>query len=220
MLPEIAQGSARLLEALEKLAEWAGSGPGGNGPSASPPEEVVRAFEQALAGTSQGAAAETAIAGGASAPPDAAALAGVSSVPGPAESVPSLERGGIRISEAGVPASEMPGGVSSPAGAETVDSGPDRQAGAVQPPEATGSGGLTDVPDIQTVRVQSSQEESPVRELGRLLDEFSRPGATIGPDALFRAQYLAGMLKVQAQAGLKTSQSASQGMESVLRQQG
>ena len=41
-----------------------------------------------------------------------------------------------------------------------------------------------------------------------------------GPDALFRAQYLAGMLKVQVQTGLKTSQSASQGMESILRQQG
>ena len=57
MLPEIAQGSARLLEALEKLAEWAGSGPGGNGPSGSPSEDVVRAFEQALAGPSEGAAA-------------------------------------------------------------------------------------------------------------------------------------------------------------------
>ena len=63
-------------------------------------------------------------------------------------------------------------------------------------------------------------DEHPVRELGRLLDAFSRPGATLGPEALFRAQYLTGMLKVQAQAGLRTSQSASVGMESVLRQQG
>ena len=196
MLPEIAQGSARLLEALEKLAEWAGSGPGGNGPSGSPSEDVVRAFEQALAGPSEGAAAETAAVGGDTAPPDAAAM-DVPSVPGPAQSVPPLERGGIRISEAGVPASEMPGGLSSPAGAEPVDFGPDRQPGAVRPPEAAASGGRTDVPDTQTVRAQSSEEETPVRELGRLLDEFSRPGANIGPDALFRAQYLAGMLKVQ-----------------------
>ena len=219
MLPEIAQGSARLLEALEKLAEWAGSGPGGNGPSGSPSEDVVRAFEQALAGPSEGAAAETAAVGGDTAPPDAAAM-DVPSVPGPAQSVPPLERGGIRISEAGVPASEMPGGLSSPAGAEPVDFGPDRQPGAVRPPEAAASGGRTDVPDTQTVRAQSSEEETPVRELGRLLDEFSRPGANIGPDALFRAQDLAGMLKVQVQTGLKTSQSASQGMESILRQPG
>ena len=50
VIPEAAQGSARLLEALEKLAEWAGSGPGGNGPSGPPSEDVVRAFEEALAG--------------------------------------------------------------------------------------------------------------------------------------------------------------------------
>ena len=68
--------------------------------------------------------------------------------------------------------------------------------------------------------MNSPREENPARELGRLLEEFSSPGAIIGPDALFRAQYLVGMLKVQAQAGLKTSQSASQGMENILRQQG
>ena len=141
-------------------------------------------------------------AGNASVPPDAAGMADAPYAPGPAESVPPLE-GDIRVSEAGLPASEMNGSVSSPAGAEAVDSGPDRRPGAVQ-----------------AVRAESSAEENPVRELGRLLDEFSRPGANIGPDALFRAQYLAGMLRVQAQTGLKTSQSASQGMESVLRQQG
>ena len=58
VIPEAAQGSARLLEALEKLAEWAGSGPGGNGPSGPPSEDVVRAFEEALAGPSEGAEAE------------------------------------------------------------------------------------------------------------------------------------------------------------------
>ena len=104
-----------------------------------------------------------------------------------------------------------------------MDSGPDRRPGAVQPPEEAGPDGQADMPhasDVQAVRAESSAEENPVRELGRLLDEFSRPGANIGPDTLFRAQYLAGMLRVQAQTGLKTSQSASQGMESVLRQQG
>ena len=57
-------------------------------------------------------------------------------------------------------------------------------------------------------------------KLGRLLDDFPRPGAVGGPEELFRVQYLVGMLKVQAQAGQQTSQSASQGMESLLRQQG
>ena len=140
MIPEAAQGSARLLEALEKLAEWAGSGPGGNGPSGPPSEDVVRAFEEALAGPSEGAEAEAAEmvdAGNASVPPDAAGMADAPYAPGPAESVPPLE-GDIRVSEAGLPASEMNGSVSSPAGAEAVDSGPDRRPGAVQPPEEPG----------------------------------------------------------------------------------
>lgn len=217
MIPEVAQGSARLLEALEKLAEWAGRGPGGNSPSGPPSEDVVRAFEEALAGPSGGAAVE---AGNVSVPPDAAGMAGMSSVPGPAASVPSLEGGGLRISGARVPASEMPGGVPSPAGAAAVDSGPDQRPGVVQVSEAAGHGGRTDAPDVQVVCAESSGEENPVRELGRLLDEFSRSGASIGPDALFRAQYLAGILKVQTQTGLKASQSVSQSMESVLRQQG
>ena len=102
VIPEAAQGSARLLEALEKLAEWAGSGPGGNGPSGPPSEDVVRAFEEALAGPSEGAEAEAAEmvdAGNASVPPDAAGMADAPYAPGPAESVPPLE-GDIRVSEA------------------------------------------------------------------------------------------------------------------------
>lgn len=63
-------------------------------------------------------------------------------------------------------------------------------------------------------------DEHPAVELTRLLDAVSSPGVTIGPEVLFRAQYLTGMLKVQTQAGLKTSQSVSEGMESVLHQQG
>ena len=75
--------------------------------------------------------------------------------------------------------------------------------------------------DVQAVRAESSAEEKPpCGNWAACWMNFSRPGANIGPDALFRAQYLAGMLRVQAQTGLKTSQSASQGMESVLRQQG
>lgn len=63
-------------------------------------------------------------------------------------------------------------------------------------------------------------DEHPSVELTRLLDAVSGPGVQIGPEVLFRAQYLTGMLKVQTQAGLKTSQGMSEGMESVLRQQG
>lgn len=79
---------------------------------------------------------------------------------------------------------------------------------------------FSDVDRPVTGNSVSFPDEQPAVELARLLDTFSRPGATLGPEVLFRAQYLTGMLKVQTQAGLKTSQGVSEGMESVLRQQG
>ena len=192
VIPEAAQGSARLLEALEKLAEWAGSGPGGNGPSGPPSEDVVRAFEEALAGPSEGAEAEAA----------EMVDAGNASVPRPALPPPGAAQ----------PRAADPGRNPQPPlrrGKTRSRSSPTRED-PLRKPGCPLQAGERIPPD----------RERPVRELGRLLDEFSRPGANIGPDALFRAQYLAGMLRVQAQTGLKTSQSASQGMESVLRQQG
>ena len=47
MIAASAQGATRLLEALEKLAQWAGE-PSGGGPSGAPSRELVRAFEEAL----------------------------------------------------------------------------------------------------------------------------------------------------------------------------
>ena len=47
MIPASAQGATKLLEALEKLSQWAGE-PSGGGPSGAPSRELVRAFEEAL----------------------------------------------------------------------------------------------------------------------------------------------------------------------------
>ena len=47
MIAASAQGATRLLEALEKLAQWAGE-PSGGGSSGAPSRELVRAFEEAL----------------------------------------------------------------------------------------------------------------------------------------------------------------------------
>lgn len=47
MIPAPAQGATKLLEALEKLSQWAGE-PSGGGPSGAPSRELVRAFEEAL----------------------------------------------------------------------------------------------------------------------------------------------------------------------------
>ena len=80
MIAASAQGATRLLEALEKLAQWADE-PSGGGPSGAPSRELVRAFEEAL--SSPPADASAAAAGGTGAAPAATAL-----LPGPAESMP------------------------------------------------------------------------------------------------------------------------------------
>ena len=206
MLPEVAQSASRLMEALEKLSEWAGSGPGGNGPSGPPSDDVVRAFEEAMAG----------------APEEAAGAAGEFSVqaaaeaPGPAASVPPLDGGNVQEMGTEKIAPATSGDIPPSPGLD----GAEPRADAVNASEVVDTGSRTEIPDESVFFFFSPREENPARELGRLLEEFSSPGAIIGPDALFRAQYLVGMLKVQAQAGLKTSQSASQGMENILRQQG
>lgn len=223
MTPGVAQGASRLMEALEKLGEWAGSGQSGSGPSGPPSGEAVRAFEEAMSDVPDAAEGEISVA----APTEPAAEHSL--LPGPAESVPPLDGADLRMSGAD-PAT--PPNPENPAnwgpGMERVD-GADVAERAepypqtVESPEAVDAGGRTaptGATEDPALRAEASGEENPVRELGRLLEEVSRPGASIGPEKLFRVQYLVGMLKVQVQTGLKTSQQASQGMESVLRQQG
>ncbi len=57
-----------------------------------------------------------------------------------------------------------------------------------------------------------------IQELARLLEEVTR-GNTSAME-LYRLQYLVGMLQVQASSGMKVSQQAEQGIESLLKQQG
>jgi len=64
------------------------------------------------------------------------------------------------------------------------------------------------------------KDDALLQELGQLMQDISQPGVPVGPEILFRAQYLAGMLKVQGQTGVNSSQQLSQGMENILRQQG
>lgn len=66
----------------------------------------------------------------------------------------------------------------------------------------------------------SNNQEDLLREMGEILQNITKPGASILPAELFRLQYLTGMLKVGSQTGLKASQQATQGMESVLKQNG
>ena len=78
MIPAPAQGATKLLEALEKLSQWAGE-PSGGGPSGAPSRELVRAFEEALSTAPPEGPAAAAGEGGPTASSAAALL------PGPAE---------------------------------------------------------------------------------------------------------------------------------------
>ena len=89
MIPASAQGATKLLEALEKLSQWAGE-PSRGGPSGAPSRELVRAFEEALS-TAPVEGPAAAAGEGSTAASSAAAL-----LPGPAES--SCRNRGGRLS--------------------------------------------------------------------------------------------------------------------------
>ena len=67
MIPASAQGATKLLEALEKLSQWAGE-PSGERPSGTPSRELVRAFEEALSTAPAEGPAAAAAEGGTAAP--------------------------------------------------------------------------------------------------------------------------------------------------------
>ena len=209
VLAEVTQSASRLLEALEKLSEWAGSGPGGNGPSGPPSDDVVRAFEEAM---TEGPAQKTEMAAGvADFPP-------VSTAPGPAASMPG-PGGDMQVTESLDAVAATPDAASSVSAPDGADrAAPQQRVDAVRAPEAADTRSAAAAPDH--VKVRASRPENPAHELAQLLEQFSGQGTVIGPQDLFRAQYLVGMLKVQVHAGFKVSQSTSQGMENVLRQQG
>ena len=86
MIPASAQGATKLLEALEKLSQWAGE-PSGGGPSGAPSRELVRAFEEALSTAPPEGPAAAAGEGGPTASSAAALL------PGPAAAMPAAAGG-------------------------------------------------------------------------------------------------------------------------------
>ena len=190
MIPASAQGATKLLEALEKLSQWAGE-PSGGGPSGAPSRELVRAFEEGPAA----AAGE----GGPTASSAAALL------PGPAEAMPcppvdgAGAEGSLAVEQSGNPlAVEQPaaaGGADVPAGQEVTE------------PQAV-------------FQSEGISRQDVLEELGQLLERVSAQGAAISPQELLHVQQLVGMLNVQAKVGVQTSQQTTQGLEGLLRQSG
>ena len=197
MIAASAQGATRLLEALEKLAQWAGE-PSGEALPVRRRGSWSGAFEEALslppADASRLLPAEPAGPGGNGAPA------------GPAESMPCPSVAGT--------------------GAEGSPS-PVEQAGkgfAVERPAAAGG---ADVPAGQEVKEPQAvfqsegiSRQDALEELGRLLERVSGQGALVSPQELLHVQQLVGMLNVQAKVGVQTSQQTTQGLESLLRQSG
>ena len=199
MIAETAQGATKLLEALEKLGDWAGGAATGGGPSGPPAQEVVRAFEEALdaASVQTGATEQGALA---SAPPDSLERA---VLPGPAEQVPSVQSVEALPESGAQPAAQ---------GMEVV---------AVDGPTGPVSSAIVSEPaSLEQTGGRPMAQEDPAQELFRRLENTARPGSVLTPQELFRIQYLVGILKVQVQAGVSSSQQSTQGMESLLRQSG
>ncbi len=206
MISASAQSATRLLEALEKLSRWAGDPPGG-GPSGAPSGELVRAFEDALGAAQPPAAA----------PASEVRAGGDALLPGPAQALPSLHlpempADGQPPAAAQTQAPDAVGGPSGPQTAELVP-GQGEQPSAVP--------GAEKVSGAQPAfQAEGMSRQDVVEELGRLLESVSGPGAVITPLELLRVQQLAGMLNMQAKAGIQTSQQTTQGMENLLRQSG
>ncbi|WP_297218888.1 hypothetical protein [uncultured Desulfovibrio sp.] len=214
MIEVSAQGASKLLEALEKLSAWAGDMPG-SGPSGAPSRELVQAFEDALAASpAPGGAAEAAGAGAPGAADMSPAAAG-DVLPGPAQELPSLN--GPQVPDTPQTAASMPAADADDTVARqhhvssVTEAGesPQVAAGEKAPPAAQAAS-----------RVEAPHQTDMLNELARLLEQTSQPHAVIGPQELFRVQYLVGMLNAQAKAGVQTSQQTTQGMESLLRQSG
>lgn len=199
MIPASTQGATKLLEALEKLSQWAGE-PSGGGPSGAPSRELVRAFEEALSTAPAEGPAAAAGEGATTASPATALL------PGPAESMPCPPVAGTG-GESSLPAVE--------------------QNGSFFSVEQSAAAGGADVPAGQEVREPQAVFQSEgifrqdvLEELGQLLDRVSGQGAAISPQELLHVQQLVGMLNVQAKVGVQTSQQTTQGLEGLLRQSG
>lgn len=198
MIPAPAQGATKLLEALEKLSQWAGE-PSGGGPSGAPSRELVRAFEEALSTAPPEGPAAAAGEGGPTASSAAALL------PGPAEAMPcppvdgAGAEGSLAVEQSGNPlAVEQPvaaGGADVPAGQEVTE------------PQAV-------------FQSEGISRQDVLEELGQLLERVSGQGAAISPQELLHVQQLVGMLNVQAKVGVQTSQQTTQGLEGLLRQSG
>ncbi len=202
-LGSVANLASRLLAALEKTGISSGAELRSDfGPSGQPDPELVRAFEEALEGGSESVSPGT---------PGIDDTAGSNEQP-PADVQPAEE---TQLRTEGLP--EGPQAMEAPEAPEKIADQSEGLRTADTNGFAPREAAATDAapqPDASS-RVEGSDG---LRELENILGRIE--SGQLRAEDLFRMQYLAGMLKVHAESGMKASQKMAQGFESLLRQKG
>jgi hypothetical protein len=202
-LGSVANLASRLLAALEKTGVSSGAELRSDfGPSGQPDPELVRAFEEAMERGPE---------------PVSPGLSGTDDATGlneqPQIDVQPTEQ--TQFQTEAVP--NGPQAMDAPEAPEKIAD----QSEGLRTAETNGfaprEAAATDAapqPDVSS-RVEASDG---LRELENILGRIE--SGQLRAEDLFRMQYLAGMLKVHAESGMKASQKMAQGFESLLRQKG
>lgn len=125
---------------------------------------------------------------------------------------------------------EMGPGETSPASPDAMSSGetsptsPDAALSSQGADRTHAPDGVRTSPEVPGTGHESgagrgaSGADDPLRELAQLVERVATGQPT--PTELYRLQYMVGMLRLQASSGTQVSQQATQGLESLLKQQG
>lgn len=202
-LGSVANLASRLLAALEKTGVSSGAELRSDfGPSGQPDPELVRAFEEAMERGPEP------VSQGSSGTDDATGLYEQPQIDVQPTEETQLRTEAVPSGTQAMDAPEAPEKIADQSeGLRTAETN------GFAPREAAATDAAPQ-PDASS-RVEASDG---LRELENILGRIE--SGQLRAEDLFRMQYLAGMLKVHAESGMKASQKMAQGFESLLRQKG
>ena len=194
MLEVAAHGYRDVLDALGKLADWMEQAGRGSLPAGSPPDDLVRQFNEAL-GEIPAASVQT-------------------PQPATAETTPAdlISRSGLFSTG------------DHPVGSVDAEKTMDGRVFATQRREINAMTEAQEVNLDRGLKAvdEAVKTQSPdfLRTAETLSELLSKPAAEISPVDLLQAQRLMGVLKVHAETGKKVSEGISDTLEQTLEQQG
>lgn len=202
-LGSVANLASRLLAALEKTGVSSGAELRSDfGPSGQPDPELVRAFEEAMERGPEP------VSPGSSGTDDATGLNEQAQIDVQPTEQTQFQTEAVPNGPQAMDAPEAPEKIADQSeGLRTAES----NGFAPKEAAATDAGSQPNA----SSRVEASDG---LRELENILGRIE--SGQLRAEDLFRMQYLAGMLKVHAESGMKASQKMAQGFESLLRQKG